>query len=103
MYTVLMVAALAVGSGDGRGGATDGRTGPDRFDPPLWVGMDIAKAEKAMLSTERFTLLCRTKRFVAFEVIGSSKCGNWQVVTIYYGADGVTKWDVESFPPTRSR
>jgi hypothetical protein len=26
MYTVLMVAALAVGSGDGRGGAADGRT-----------------------------------------------------------------------------
>jgi len=51
MHALLLAAALAVGSGDGRDGATDGRT-VDKTPPyaRLRVGMDLHDAESLMFA-----------------------------------------------------
>jgi hypothetical protein len=94
MYTVLMVAALAVGSGDGRDGATDARTAPERLDLPLRKGMQLPQVAEAMKATGRFDYISN-ELYGGFWAREGDSTGKWQYVTVYYHDGRLVYWWVQ--------
>ncbi len=91
MYAVLMVAALVMGSGDGRGGATDGRMVDET--PPyamLRVGMTEKEARKLLGFCELPSFSNMTLR-LSYQV-GPDRFGRHYYVVVYLATN--KKWEV---------
>jgi hypothetical protein len=87
MHTLLLAAALAVGSGDGRDGATDGRTVEKVPSYTLLrVGMSYEELERLMGKPQ--VILGSMRRLFKQYRVGPDWFGRCQVVTVDLSVNG---------------
>src|SRR5260370_4033999 len=104
MHALLLVAALAVGSGDGRDGATDGRT--ERIPPYklLRVGMNENEVLRLMGRQSDTLVLTDENRANYYRIwrLGADEQGLYRMVVVTYDrADIIEAIQVSSYEPAK--
>jgi hypothetical protein len=111
MHAFLLAVTLAVGSGDGRDGATDGRTTPERPDLHLRVGMTPAEVAR-FLGNKSFEIRA-VNRQGKNQQVSDDECGrtafcaepDWlgsrKTVLTYWDREGrLARWTVLALIPS---
>jgi hypothetical protein len=97
MYTVFVAATLALGLGDGRNGAMDGRTINEGVAVPLVVGMDWDKAAHSLRQTWHVAFF--TGKCVVYQTKLPDRSGIRWRLALFPDRDGrVGQWTVEALP-----